>query len=272
MKPMKVVSVLLLAGSLFWMGCKKKASTSTTVVGEEVTYTAGKTTLKGYLAYDKAKQGKRPGVLVVHEWWGHNEYARKRAKMLAEMGYVALAVDMYGDGKQANHPKDAMTFAMSVMKNMPEGEARFQAAQAFLEKQAVTNPKKIAAIGYCFGGGVVLHMARKGLPLAAVASFHGSLGSMHKAKKGEIKAEVLVLNGEKDPMVKAEAITAFKKEMEESGAKFKFVNYPGAVHSFTNPGATALGKKFKMPVAYQKQADEQSWAEMKAMFARVLGS
>lgn len=272
MKQVRIWCVCLALVALVSAGCKKKAAPTGTVVGEEITYQAGTTKLKGYLAYDKAKQGKRPGVIVVHEWWGHNAYARKRATMLATMGYVALALDMYGDGKQANHPKDAMAFATSVFKNMPEGENRFKAALDTLAKHPMTDAKKIAAIGYCFGGGIVLHVARKGFPLVAVASFHGMLGSMHKANKGEIKAEILVLNGEKDPMVKPEAITAFKQEMTDAGAKFKFVNYPGVLHSFTNPDATENGKKFKMPLAYDKKADEQSWTEMKTMFTRVFGS
>jgi len=242
------------------------------VHGEEVTYTSGKTTLKGYLAYDKSKKGKRPGVLVVHEWWGHNNYARKRARMLAKLGYVALALDMYGAGKNTGHPKDAKKFMMAVFKNMKEGENRFKAAKAVLEKHAMTDTQKIAAIGYCFGGAIVLHMARTGLALKGVASFHGNLKANVKAKKGSVKAEVLVLNGAADPFVSAKSIKAFKKEMKKLKIKYKFVNYPGAKHAFTNPEATAKGKKFKIPLAYQKEADEKSWAEMKTFFTRIFGS
>ena|SRR3990172_9460884 len=133
--------------------------TRASVVGKEITYTADSVTMKGYLAYDDKVTGKLPGVLVVHKWWGHNEYARKRAQMLAELGYVALAVDMYGNGKQASHPEDAGKFASEVMNNMPAMKARFMAAMGLLKKDERVDPPRIAALGYCFGGGVVLAMA-----------------------------------------------------------------------------------------------------------------
>ena len=154
------------------------------VTGREVEYKTGATVLKGYLAQDSALQGKRPAVLVVHEWWGHNDYARQRARMLAEQGYVALAVDMFGDGKTAMHPDDAGRFAGEVMKNKAVGEARFNAALAFIKQQPAVDPARIAAIGYCFGGGVVLHMARQGADLKGVVSFHGSLATDSPAKRG----------------------------------------------------------------------------------------
>jgi len=242
----------------------------TEIVGEEVSYSAGDVTMKGYLAYNKLQKGERLGVLVVHEWWGHNEYARKRARMLAEMGYTALAVDMYGDGKQAEHPKDAQKFASQVMGNIEITKARFLAAAQVLENHPTTKAKKIAAIGYCFGGGVVLHMARisfeigrsHDLVLAGVASFHGSLDTKKPAGRGEIRSEILVLNGEADPMVKPEAIEAFKKEMYEAGAKTNVISYPGALHAFTNPDADALGKKFDLPLAYDEEADKDSWGQL----------
>lgn len=229
------------------------------IVGKEVTYRAGETTLKGYIAYDDSIIGKRPGVLVVHEWWGHNEYSRIRAEMLAEEGYTALALDMYGDGKQAGHPDEASKFAAHVRSNMPQAEARFRAAMELLKSHNTVDPEQIAAIGYCFGGGVVLEMARRGLDLDGVASFHGSLGTSEPAKKGEVKADVLVLNGADDPFVKAEQITAFKQEMERAKVDYTFINYAGAKHSFTNPQADRLGKKFDLPLAYNEQVDKQSW-------------
>ncbi len=288
-KNLRIVFALFTATMLVLVACKKKKATSTprhttkrttktpaektgSIVGKVVTYKSGKTTLKGYIAYDSSKKGKRPGVIVVHEWWGHNAYARRRANMLAKLGYVALALDMYGEGKKTSHPKDASKFMMAVMKNMKEGENRFKAAKELLEKHPMTNPAKVAAIGYCFGGAIVLHMARTGFALKGVASFHGNLTSMRKVKKGDIKAEILVMNGGADPFVKPEAITAFKKEMTDAGAKFKFISYPGAKHAFTNPDATAKGKKFKLPLAYNKEADQKSWAEMKTFFTRIFGS
>ncbi|MBI1803436.1 MAG: dienelactone hydrolase family protein [Ignavibacteriae bacterium] len=240
------------------------------VVGKEVEYTADSLTMKGYLAYDDGVQGKRPGVLVVHEWWGHNEYARKRAEMLAELGYVALAVDMYGNGKQASHPDDAGKFAGEVLQNMSVMKARFMAAMDFLKKDEHVDPAQVAAIGYCFGGGVVLTMAREGTDLKAVVSFHGSLATQHPAEKSKVKAKILVCNGADDKFISADDVKKFKSEMKSAGADFHFVNYPGAIHGFTNPGATDLGKKFSMAIAYNENADKKSWAEMQKLFAKVL--
>lgn len=239
------------------------------VTGKEVSYRAGDTTLKGYLAVDSAKSGPRPGILVVHEWWGHNDYARKRARMLAELGYTALAVDMYGNGKTADHPEDAKKFSGAVFSNMPAAKARFLAAVELLKSQTSVNGEKIAAIGYCFGGGVVLAMARMGINLDGVASFHGSLGTAAPAKKGDIKGKVLVLNGAADPFTKPESIDAFKKEMREANVDFKFVNYEDAKHGFTNPEADSYGKRFKLPLQYNEKADQQSWAEMQAFFKDI---
>jgi dienelactone hydrolase len=238
-------------------------------MGKMVDYQAGDTTLKGYIAIDTVFKGKRPGVLVVHEWWGHNEYAEMRARMLAQEGYVALALDMYGDGKQANHPDDAGKFAGEVRKNMPVAEARFKAAMDLLKAHPDVDPDKIAAIGYCFGGGVVLEMARRGLDLDGVASFHGSLGTANPAQKGQVKASVLVLNGAEDPFTKPEQITAFKQEMENAGVDYKFINYPTAKHSFTNPAADTYGQQFNLPLEYNETADRQSWAELQKFLKRI---
>jgi dienelactone hydrolase len=198
-------------------------------------------------------------VLVVHEWWGLNDYARKRAEMLAAQGYTALAVDMYGGGRQASHPEDAARFSGEVKKNMGAATLRFIAADNFLKSQPTVNPNQISAIGYCFGGGIVLEMARRGVDLDLVASFHGSLGTDLPAEPGDIKTRVLVYNGADDPFVKPEQIQAFKDEMNQAGVDYSFTSYPGAKHSFTNPGADKFGKEFNLPLAYNKQADEKSW-------------
>lgn len=237
------------------------------IAGKEITYSADGLTMKGFLTYNKKIEGKRPGVLVVHEWWGHNEYVRKRAMMLAEMGYTALAVDMYGDGKQAAHPDEAKQFAAEVMKNAETGEKRFNAALAFLKKQNNVDPEAIAAIGYCFGGGVVLHMARKGVDLKGVASFHGSLATAKPANPGAVKAKILVLNGDADRFVTPEQIESFKQEMKNAGAVFQFISYPDAMHSFTNPDADTYAKKFNMPVGYNADADQKSWSELDKFLA-----
>jgi dienelactone hydrolase len=239
------------------------------VVGKPVEYSADGVTLKGYIAYDDKITDKRPGILVVHEWWGHNEYARKRADMLAALGYVALAVDMYGDGKQAAHPDDAGKFAGEVMKNMPAMKARFAAAEDLLKQHESVDPTQIGAIGYCFGGGVVLGMARSGADLKGVVSFHGSLATQGPAGEGSVKAKILVCNGEDDKFISAEDIKSFKSEMKSAKVDFKFINYPGAIHSFTNPGSTEMGKKFNLPLAYNEKADKKSWADMQGFFKRV---
>ena len=232
------------------------------IIGEPVTYKAGDFTMQGYLSYDDNIAGKRPGILVVHEWWGHNEYARERARMLAALGYTALAVDMYGDGKQAEHPDDAGKFATEIRQNMPMATERFLAALRVLQEHATVNPEQIAAIGYCFGGGVVLQMARQGLDLDAVVSFHGSLATDKPAAPGVIKARILVCDGADDKMTTPEQIQAFLREMKDAGVDYKFISYPGAKHSFTNPGADIYAEKFGIPVGYNAEADKKSWQDM----------
>jgi dienelactone hydrolase len=236
---------------------------------EEVMYSADTVTMKGYLAYDANLLGRRPGVLVVHEWWGHNEYARNRARMLAEMGYVALALDMYGGGKKADHPEDAGKFAAAVMQNMDQAKGRFLAALEILKKNENTDPNRLAAIGYCFGGGIVLNMARLGVDVKGVASFHGSLGTSNPAQPGMVKAAMLVCNGADDPFTTAEQIEQFKKEMADAKVDLTFKSYPGAKHSFTNPEADVFGKQFSMPLAYNEAADKASWEDMKAFFKKI---
>ncbi len=232
------------------------------VQGKEVDYSDGKITMKGYVAYDDAFHGKRPGVLVVHEWWGNNAYARKRARMLAEMGYTALAVDMYGDGKTADHPKDAGAFAAAVSKNLDVERARFEAALKTLQSQPTVEPDEIAAIGYCFGGGVVLNMARLGLPLKGVASFHGSLTPATPDRPGLDKIRVAVFTGAADPMAPPALVRSFEQEMDRAGVSYRVVSYPGAKHSFTNPQADEFARKFDLPLGYDAHADRDSWARM----------
>ncbi|MGX1930157.1 dienelactone hydrolase family protein [Flagellimonas sp. 2504JD4-2] len=268
-----VFSVLVLTFS-----CKQKTESKETkpeveelapkVKGTEVAYATDSTNLKGYITYDENKKGKRPGILVIHEWWGHNNYVRERADMLAELGYTAIAVDMYGDGKQANHPDDAGKFAMSVINNLPEATARFNAAVALLKQQESVDPEKIAAIGYCFGGSVALTMANSGADLDAVAAFHSGV-QLPIMPSEELKARVLVCNGADDPFVSAESVDAFKSAMDSIGATYEYVSYPGVKHSFTSKEADANGEKFQMPLAYDADADEKSWASLQQMFKEV---
>src|SRR2546425_686024 len=235
----------------------------------EIEYRQGDTVLKGFIAWDDAVAGKRPGVLVVHEWWGLNDHARNQARRLAEAGYVGFALDMYGAGKVTTHPQEAQAFATEATKDAAVVAARFNAALDLLKRDPHVDPARIAAIGYCFGGGVVLNMARSGADLAAVVSFHGSLGTKTPAEPGKVKARVLVLAGGADPFVPPEQVEAFRKEMQAAGARFEVVTYPGAKHGFTNPDSGTYG----MPqLAYDAAADRQSWAAMLKLFREVFGS
>lgn len=240
------------------------------VVTREISYRAGDVEAHGFLAWDARLSGPRPGVLVVHEWWGHNEYARSRARQLAALGYTALAVDMYGSGKQADHPSDAGAFASEVMSNMGAARARFEAGMGVLRDHDTTDPEKIAAIGYCFGGSVVLNMARAGVDLDAVASFHGSLRTESPAEPGAVKARVLVCTGADDPMIPPPDVEAFEAEMRNAGVqRFEVIVFRDVVHSFTNPGATKLGEEFGLPLRYDAKADRESWAALERVLSEV---
>jgi len=235
----------------------------------EVPYTAADgTRLVGYHAWDDAISGPRPGVIVVHEWWGLNDYAKRRARDLAALGYSALAVDMYGDGRNTQHPDDAKAFMNAALADPAIPKARFQAGLDLLKAQPQTDPARLAAIGYCFGGKVVLDMARQGLPLAAVVSFHGALVTATPATPGSVKAKVLVEHGAADSFITPEQIAAFKAEMDQAGADYRFVELPGAKHGFSNPDADAH-KGHGLDLGYSKEADEQSWADMQALFKQV---
>lgn len=239
------------------------------VIGKQVEYTAQGVTLRGYLAYDDRLKGIAPAVLVVHEWWGLNDFARKRARMVAELGYTALAVDMYGDGQQASHPEEAAKFSAAVMHDFPTAKARFLAAEEFLRRQPTVDPDRIAAIGYCFGGGVVLNLARQGSDLKGVASFHGMLAPLQPATMGTTQGKILVLHGDDDRFTTPEQIAAFRQEMSSAQVDYQFISYPDAQHGFTNPGASKLGKKFNLPLAYNKKADKESWQTLKKFLTDI---
>jgi dienelactone hydrolase len=259
---MRTGRVLAVAVASLALGSVASAAIKT----KEVEYRQGETKLQGFFAWDDAVKGRRPGVLVVHEWWGHNEHARNQAKRLAEAGYVGFALDMYGKGKVTTHPKDAEAFMNEATKDASVLPARFNAALEQLKRNPKVDPKKIAAIGYCFGGAVVLGMARSGLDLAAVASFHGLLATQTPAEPGKVRARILVQTGEDDPMIPAAQVEAFKSEMMAAGAKFDVISYPGVKHSFTNPHADAAGMA---ALAYNADADQKSWAKMLEMFQEV---
>ncbi len=234
---------------------------------ETVSYTVDSLRMQSYVVYDENVEGKRPAVLVIHEWWGLNDYAKRRANMLAEMGYIAMAVDMYGNGKMGNDPGAAQALAMPFYQNPAMAKKHFDMALEELKKNPNVDQSKIAGIGYCFGGGMLLNFARMGEPLNGVVSFHGSLLGT-PADKNLTKAEILVCHGENDDFVNAE-VAPFKKQMDSIGKSYTFKSYPGATHAFTNPDATEMGKKFNMPIEYNAAADSASWNDMKAFFARI---
>ena len=235
-----------------------------------LTYSDGEATMKGFVVYDTAKQGKRPGIVMVHEWWGITKHMHDEAHRLARRGYTAFLADMYGDGKTADNPKDAGALSGSVMKDPRVMEARFNAARAELAKQPTVDPARIGAVGYCFGGAVVLNMARAGADLAGVVGFHASLGLNTPAPApGTVKAKILVLNGADDPFVKKEQYATLKADMDAAKADYRVVEYPGAVHAFTNPEATALGKKFNLPLRYDAKVNKEAEAEASKFFTGI---
>jgi dienelactone hydrolase len=233
-----------------------------------VPYKVGDTECRGYLAYDDAIEGKRPGVLVVHEWWGLNDYAKKRTEELAKLGYVAFAADIYGEGKTTEHPADAGKMAGEVRANVGEWRKRAEAALDVLKDQPQTDSGKLAAIGYCFGGATALQLAYTGADLDAVVTFHGALPAATPEEARQIKAKLQINHGADDPMIGPDAVAAFKKPLDDAGVKYDFIAYPGAVHSFTVPGADKVGIE---GIKYNKDADEKSWAAMKELFERTLG-
>lgn len=238
------------------------------VVTKPIEYEYDGTKLTGFLAYDDSVKEKRPGVLVVHEFWGLNDYAKERCKKLAELGYVAFAVDMYGSGSVAKHPDDARKMAMAVRDNVKTWRGRAEAGLKQLTSQPNVDAGKIAAIGYCFGGSTCLQLAYSGANLKAVATFHAGLITPTPEEAKAIKAKLLICNGADDTFIPEKAINEFKAALDKAGVKYTFENFPGAVHSFTVPGAD----KENIPgVKYNKEADEKSWKMMLDLFKEQLG-
>jgi dienelactone hydrolase len=234
---------------------------------ETVSYKIDTLNMSSYVVYDESIVGKRPAVLVVHEWWGLNDYTKRRARMLAEMGYIAMAVDMYGNGKMGNNPTEASALTKPYYEYPTMAKKVFDKALEEFKKNPNVDQSKIAAMGYCFGGGMVLNFARMGEPLNGVVSFHGTLLGT-PADKNLTKAEILVCHGEADDFVNGQ-VAAFKKQLDSIGKSYTFKSYPGATHAFTNPDATALGRKFNMHIEYNAAADTASWNDMKDFFGRI---
>jgi dienelactone hydrolase len=250
------------------LACVIGTTLDAAVQTKTVHYKDGDQACVGFLAWDDAVRGPRPGVLVVHEWWGLDDYARGRAKQLAELGYIAFAADMYGDGKTVDHPKDAGEMAGKVRANVQAWRKRAQAGLAILKADPNCDAKKLAAIGYCFGGSTALQLAYSGNDLKAVATFHAALPAPSPDEAKQIKPRILVCNGADDTFIPATAIASFREALDKAGVKYEFVNLPGAVHSFSVPGADA----HNVPgLKYNKSADEASWKKMKDLFATTLG-
>ncbi|PUB30971.1 dienelactone hydrolase [Elizabethkingia sp. YR214] len=270
---LSVSLLLLLSGAI---ACKKtpentdakyRTNLQKEITTEDLTYSENGKTFKSFLAFDKNKPGKLPVVFIIPEWWGMNDYVKNRAKQLADSGYMAIAVDMYGEGKMVDNPDDAGKLAKPFYGNADLARQSFEAILKQIEKNEKADTGKMAAIGYCFGGAMALNMARINEPLKGVISFHGNL--MTGVKPLTNKIPILVLNGEDDTFVSKDEIASFKKQMDSAGVQYKFVNYPEAIHSFTNPDATAVGKKYKLKVAYNEAADKASWEEMITFFNKI---
>jgi len=235
---------------------------------EIVSYKLDSSSRTNFVVYDENIEGKRPAVLVIHEWWGLNDYAKMRARELAKLGYIAMAVDMYGDGKMGDDPDAAGKLATPFYMKPEIAKPIFDAALEKLKGFSQTDATKVAAIGYCFGGAQVINLAKMGEDLKGVVSFHGNLAVM-LPNKDLLKAQVLVCHGGADPFVPQTEVALFKKQMDSVGAKYTFKVYEGATHAFTNPNATAMGEKFKMPIKYDAAADSASWKDMKEFFQQI---
>jgi dienelactone hydrolase len=246
------------------------AFTSLAVRGEvrtqTIEYKQGDTTLEGYVAYDDTVVGKRPGVLIAHQWKGLGPYEKLRAEMLARMGYVAFALDIYGKGIRPANPQDSAATAGKYKADRPLLRARAQAGLDALKKQSQVDGNRIAAIGYCFGGTTALELARSGASLVAVVSFHGALGTPSPADAKNIKGKILACHGADDPFVPPKEVSDFEEEMRKGGVDWQLISYGGAVHSFTDKSA---GNDNSKGSAYNEKADRRSWEAMKQVFAEV---
>ncbi|MEO8822407.1 MAG: dienelactone hydrolase family protein [Ginsengibacter sp.] len=242
-------------------------SSKETIKEEAVNYQIAGINYLGFVYYDEAQNGKRPGILVVDEWWGLNDYGRNRARQLAQLGYISMVVDMYGDGKTAEDPANAQKLASPFYNNPQLSQTRLDPAIDLLKTYPQTDVSKIGAIGYCFGGFVVLNAAKLGSDLKGVVSFHGGLSGAEPVK-GKMKAKFLICHGADDAFENPN-VQQFKQQMDDAGADYNFIVYPGATHAFSNPKATAKGEKFNMPIKYNEAADKTSWNEMKAFFKKI---
>jgi dienelactone hydrolase len=276
----KLIITCLFISAMFSISCNNSSSKNSTepavdstknisavnIKEDSIHYQIDGKTYKGYIFYNEDQKGKRPGIVVVHEWWGLTNYTSMRAKELAKLGYIALAADMYGNGQTAPDPKVAQELASPFYKDPSLAKTRLDAAINFLKTYPQTDTSEIAAIGYCFGGFVVLNAAKLGSDLKGVVTFHGGLEGV-KPPKG-MKTKFLICHGGDDQFENPN-VAEFKKEMDSAGADYTFKIYPNASHSFSNPQSTAMGEKFKMPISYNAAADSASWSDMKAFLKKL---
>ena len=272
MKLLQTLPFVILASTALLTSCKnddKKNEMKEPKLKEEmISYKLDSSTRNNFVVYDENIEGKRPVVLVIHEWWGLNDYAKMRARELAKLGYIAMAVDMYGDCKLGDDPRAAQNLAGPFYVNPASAKPIFDAALNKLKEFSQADASKVAAIGYCFGGAQVLNLANMGEDLKGVVSFHGNLNVV-PANKDLLKAQVLVCHGAADEFVPQTEVDLFKKQMDSIGAKYTLKVYENATHAFTNPNATAMGDKFQMPIKYNATADTASWKDMKAFFQQI---
>ena len=267
--PVYLLVIVILLASCNNNDKKKEAEMKVPKLKEEnINYMIESLKMDGYIVYDENIEGKRPAVLVVHEWWGLNDYSKMRARELAKLGYIAMAVDMYGNGKRADNPTDAQNLAMPFYQNPQLTKTHFEAALNKFKTYSQVDLNKIAGIGYCFGGGMLLNLVRMGEDLKGVVSFHGTLIGT-PVDKNLLKAKILVCHGNDDEYVKKEEVEKFKHQMDSIGASYIFKGYDGATHAFSNPNATAMGQKHHMSIAYNAAADTASWNEMKDFLSKL---
>ncbi len=259
---MKRTLIILFAATMISAGCKEKSK----LMGP-IDYKEGETQLQGYMATPKDVKGKVAGILIIHEWWGHTEYVQKRARMLAELGYVAFAMDMYGKGIIAKDHETAGKLSSGYFKDPALRTRRLNAALEQLRNHPNVDAEKIAVIGYCFGGAVAIEMAKEAMPVKAIVSFHGMLNPPKPEAAANIKAKMLIHHGADDGFIKPEAVEGFQQALEDAGVDFEFVSHPGAVHGFTRASA---GSDNSTGIAYNEAADKKSWQSMKDFFKKVL--
>ena len=264
----KFICTILVLAMIVLTSFTREEKEKSSIKEENITYVVDGVTMKGFIAYDSDKKGERPAILVVPEWWGLNDYAKNRARQLASLGYIAMAVDMYGNGKIAADPKEAQALAGPFYQNPQLGKTRLDAAIKKIKEYQQTDAANAAAIGYCFGGSVVLNSAKLGSDLKGVVSFHGGLAGV-TPDKNLLKAKILVCHGGSDQFVPQHDMDVFKHQLDSVGANYTVKVYPNATHAFTNPDATATGKKFNMPIEYNAEADKNSWNDMKSFFATL---